>query len=59
MVVSFDEPDTIYGGATAAPVFAEIAEFTLRRLGVPPNGDAEKAAEAIEEAEKGAEPAHD
>jgi cell division protein FtsI (penicillin-binding protein 3) len=59
MVVSFDDPALIYGGATAAPVFAEIAEFTLRRLGVPPSGDAEKAAEEIEEAEKWAEPAHD
>jgi cell division protein FtsI (penicillin-binding protein 3) len=59
MVVSLDDPDAIYGGATAAPVFAELAEFTLRRLGVPPSGDAEKAAEAIEDAERGAEPAHD
>jgi cell division protein FtsI (penicillin-binding protein 3) len=59
MVISFDDPEAIYGGATAAPVFAEIGEFALRRMGVPPQGDAEKAAKAIEEAEKGAEPAHD
>jgi cell division protein FtsI/penicillin-binding protein 2 len=59
MVISFDDPEVIYGGATSAPVFAEIAEFALRRMGVPPQGDAVKAAKAIEEAEKGAEPAHD
>ncbi len=59
MVVSFDEPDQIYGGSTAAPTFATIAEFALRRLGVPPQEDAAEAARetAIEEA--GAAPAHD
>ena len=59
MVLSFDEPDTIYGGVTAAPVFSDIAQFVLRRLGVPPSGDAEKAAAAIEEATEEADPAHD
>jgi cell division protein FtsI (penicillin-binding protein 3) len=28
-----------YGGAVAAPVFARVAEATLRHLGVPPNVD--------------------
>ena len=57
MVISFDEPDAKYGGVTAAPTFATIAEFALRRLGVPPNTDAARAAEAVRDDE--AEPAHD
>ncbi len=59
IIVSFDEPDGIYGGATAAPTFATIAEFALRRLGVPPTTDAEKAADASEAAGEETSPAHD
>lgn len=57
MIVSFDEPDAKYGGVTAAPTFATIAEFALRRMGVPPNSDAARAAAAVRDDE--AEPAHD
>ena len=59
IVVSFDEPDTIYGGSTAAPTFSTIAEFALRRLGVPPSEDAAEAAREAAAAEAGAAPAHD
>jgi len=38
IVVVLDEPESsIYGGATAAPVFKEIASATLPVLGVAPN----------------------
>ena len=46
--VMIDEPQPIWGGSTAAPTFRTIAEFTLRHLGVPPTGNAEKAAREIE-----------
>ena len=59
MVVSFDEPDVIYGGETAAPTFATIAEFALRRLGVPPQEDAAEAARETALEEAGAGPAYD
>ncbi len=39
IIVVVDEPqDVYYGGAVAAPVFSEIAEFSLRHLRVPPDG---------------------
>ena len=57
--VMLDEPSPIWGGSTAAPTFRTIAEFTLRHLGVPPTGNAEKAARAIEQTVTGLEPAHD
>ncbi|MDQ4143610.1 MAG: penicillin-binding protein 2 [Actinomycetota bacterium] len=59
IVVSFDEPDEIYGGSTAAPTFSTIAEFALRRLGVPPQEDAAAAARETAAEEAGAAPAHD
>ncbi|MGH2724200.1 MAG: peptidoglycan D,D-transpeptidase FtsI family protein [Actinomycetota bacterium] len=31
-----DEPDTIYGGIAAAPLFREVTRFALAHLGVPP-----------------------
>src|SRR5690606_3582336 len=39
IVVAVDEPKrgSRYGGIVAAPAFAEIAELTLRHLGVPPD----------------------
>jgi cell division protein FtsI/penicillin-binding protein 2 len=38
VLVTVDEPQgTIWGGAVAAPVFAEIAEFALQYLEVPPD----------------------
>lgn len=38
IVVAIDEPRGLhYGGEVAAPVFKEIAEATLRYLGVPPS----------------------
>jgi cell division protein FtsI (penicillin-binding protein 3) len=49
IIVTLDEPDPIWGGATAAPTFKLIAEEALRRLGVPPTADAEEAARAIRE----------
>jgi cell division protein FtsI/penicillin-binding protein 2 len=57
--VMLDEPSPIWGGVTAAPTFRSIAEFTLRHLGVAPTGDAEKAAEAIQQAVAAEPPAHD
>jgi cell division protein FtsI (penicillin-binding protein 3) len=30
-----DEPDTVYGGVAAAPLFREVAEFALAHLRVP------------------------
>ena len=57
--VVLDEPSPIWGGSTAAPTFRTIAEFVLRHLGIPPTGNAEKAARAIEHATAGNEPAHD
>ncbi len=38
MLVVIDEPRGMYyGGTVAAPVFAEVAEATLRYMGVPPS----------------------
>ena len=59
IIVSLDEPDEIYGGSTAAPTFSTLAEFALRRLGVPPQEDAAEAAREQAESEAGAAPAHD
>ncbi len=58
VLVTLDNPAQIYGGLTAAPTFKTIMEFALRHFGVPPSGDAERAAEVLE-AESGAIPAHD
>lgn len=38
VMVMIDEPKPVYyGGVVAAPVFKEIAETTLKRMGVPPD----------------------
>jgi len=38
ILVMVDEPATVHSGAyVAAPAFAEIAEFSLKRLGIPPD----------------------
>jgi cell division protein FtsI (penicillin-binding protein 3) len=55
VIVTLDDPDPIWGGATAAPTFRAIAEETLRQLGVPPGYSAERSAETIA-AEQASEP---
>jgi cell division protein FtsI (penicillin-binding protein 3) len=59
VIVALDEPRPIWGGATAAPTFRIITEYALRRLGVSPSGNAEKAAREIEESHAKEEPAYD
>jgi cell division protein FtsI (penicillin-binding protein 3) len=36
VAVILDEPDTVYGGVAAAPLFREVARFALADLHVPP-----------------------
>src|SRR5262249_17458064 len=36
-IVVLDEPQTVYGGAAAAPVFSEIMQFALTQYRVPPD----------------------
>jgi cell division protein FtsI/penicillin-binding protein 2 len=59
VIVVLDNPTPIWGGSTAAPTFKAIAEPALQHLGIPPDGNAERAARALEAAQQGAEPAHD
>nr|MBA2600321.1 penicillin-binding protein 2 [Actinomycetota bacterium] len=59
IIVVLDNPTPIWGGATAAPAFKAIAEPALQQLGIPPSGNAERAARELEAAQQGAEPAHD
>jgi cell division protein FtsI (penicillin-binding protein 3) len=35
-IVVLDQPTPIFGGVVAAPVFAQIAQYELRHLGIPP-----------------------
>ena len=35
IAVSIDEPDTVYGGVAAAPLFKQIAQYAIQRLGIP------------------------
>jgi cell division protein FtsI (penicillin-binding protein 3) len=58
VLVKLDRPTPIWGGVTAAPTFRKITEFALRELGVPPTGNAQKAAEEIESSETEPVPAH-
>jgi cell division protein FtsI/penicillin-binding protein 2 len=58
VIVKLDRPTPIWGGVTAAPTFKKITEFALRELGVPPTGNAQKAAEEIESSETTPVPAH-
>jgi cell division protein FtsI (penicillin-binding protein 3) len=32
-----DEPDTVYGGVAAAPLFQHIARYAIQRLGIEPS----------------------
>jgi cell division protein FtsI (penicillin-binding protein 3) len=59
VLVTFDEPDPIWGGSTAAPTFRTIMEFALRRLAVAPSGDAEDAARRLERANAEVPAPHD
>ncbi|MGI8708754.1 MAG: peptidoglycan D,D-transpeptidase FtsI family protein [Actinomycetota bacterium] len=59
IIVVLDNPTPIWGGATAAPAFKAITEPALQQLGIPPSGNAERAARELEAAQQGAEPAHD
>ncbi len=59
VVVMLDDPRPIWGGATAAPTFSDIADFTLRKLGVPPSTNARRAAAQREAAVEGVADPHD
>ncbi|MEY2474905.1 MAG: hypothetical protein QOG87_220, partial [Actinomycetota bacterium] len=43
-IVVLDEPTPIFGGLVAAPRFAQIAEYALRELRIPPPSIVAKAA---------------
>jgi len=43
VLVTVDEPSTIWGGVVAAPAFKEITQFALQYLQVPPDKPAELA----------------
>jgi cell division protein FtsI (penicillin-binding protein 3) len=45
ILVTVDEPSTIWGGIVAAPAFQELARFALQYLEVPPDDSAAAAAE--------------
>ncbi|MEA2509618.1 MAG: hypothetical protein QOG21_1700 [Actinomycetota bacterium] len=59
VLVTLDDPTPIWGGASAAPTFKTIMQFALRREGVPPTGNAAKAARAIAASQSGNAPGHD
>lgn len=59
VIVILDDPSPIWGGTTAAPTFKTIMEFALRHLGIPPTGNAEKAAREIEAEQAGDEAIYD
>ncbi len=50
--VMIDEPWPIYGGHTAAPVFAEVMEAALHALRVPPEGSGAELSTALRIAEE-------
>lgn len=37
VVITLDEPDTVYGGLTSAPCFSRVTEFALQHLDVTPS----------------------
>jgi cell division protein FtsI (penicillin-binding protein 3) len=37
VVAILDEPDTIYGGVAAAPLFQHVARYAIQRLGIEPS----------------------
>jgi cell division protein FtsI (penicillin-binding protein 3) len=43
ILVTVDEPSTIWGGVVAAPAFQELARFALQYLEVPPDDSAAAA----------------
>ena len=45
ILVTVDEPTTIWGGVVAAPAFQELARFALQYLEVPPDDPASAATE--------------
>ena len=59
VIVVLDDPVPIWGGLTAAPTFRTITQFALRHLGVPPTGNASRAAAEIEADQRGAEDIRD
>jgi cell division protein FtsI (penicillin-binding protein 3) len=59
VLVTLDEPSPIWGGQTAAPTFKVIAEHAVRHLGIPPTGDARRAAEEIERTQAEVPAPHD
>ncbi|MEX2549659.1 MAG: penicillin-binding protein 2 [Nitriliruptoraceae bacterium] len=52
VAVMIDEPWPIYGGHTAAPVFAEVMEAALHALRVPPEGSGAELSTAMRLAEE-------
>ena len=49
ILVMVDEPQTERLGAkVAAPAFAQIADFALKRLGIPPSAESETGESAVE-----------
>jgi cell division protein FtsI (penicillin-binding protein 3) len=59
VLVVLDDPEPIWGGETAAPTFRTIMEFALRRMGVPPSGNASELAAALEQDPLAGFDAHD
>jgi cell division protein FtsI (penicillin-binding protein 3) len=52
ILVMIDEPQTEHKGAkVAAPVFASIADFAVKRLGIAPQLEAEASTEPANEAD--------
>ena len=33
--MSINQPQTVYGGIAAAPLFSQIARYAIQRLGIP------------------------
>ena len=50
VAVMIDEPEPIYGGVVAAPVFAEVMGSALRSLRVPPDSAGRDLADSLAEA---------
>ena len=48
--VMVDEPEPIYGGVVAAPVFAEVMSAALRSLRVPPDSSGRELTDALADA---------
>lgn len=48
-VVTLDEPETIYGGISAAPCFSAVMEFALQQLRVPPSRERVNTKDKVKE----------